>query len=50
MSKLASTSAAQISLCFLVMNLERALTRFFFSILLLCHGWARLIFTRRTAC
>ena len=50
MAKLASTSAAQISLSFLVMNLERALARFFFSILLLCHGWARLIFARRTAC
>ena len=50
MAKLASTSAAQISLSFLVMNLERTLARFFFSILLLCHGWARLIFARRTAC
>jgi transposase, IS5 family len=50
MAKLASTSAAQISLSFLVMNLERALKRFFFSLLLLCHSWARLIFARGTAC
>jgi hypothetical protein len=50
MAKLASTSATQISLSFLVMNLERALKRFFFSIVLLCHGWARLVFARRTAC
>ena len=50
MAKLASTSAAQISLTFLVMNLERALARFFFSILLLCHGWAKRIFASRTTC
>ena len=50
MAKLASTSAAQISLTFLVMNLERALARFFFSILLLCHGWAKRIFAPRTTC
>lgn len=43
MAKLASTSAAQISLSFLVMNLERALQRFFFSLVLLCHALARLI-------
>ena len=50
MAKLASTSATQISLSFLVMNLELALKRFFFSLLLLCHSWARLIFARCTAC
>ena len=50
MAKLASTSAGEISLSFLVMNLEMALKRFFFSLLLLCHSWARLIFTRGTAC
>ncbi len=50
MAKLASTSAAQISLSFLVMNLELALKRFFFSILLLCYDWAKLVFTRRSAC
>ena len=50
MAKLASTSAAQISLSFLVMNLEMALKRFFFSFLLLCHSWATLIFARCTAC
>lgn len=50
MAKLAGTSAAQISLSFLVMNLELALQRFFFSLLLLCHTWARLIFPRCTAC
>ena len=50
MAKLASTSATQISLSFLVMNLELALKRFFFSLVLLCHGLARLVFARRTAC
>ncbi len=50
MAKLASTSAAQISLSFLVMNLELALKRFFFSLVLLCHGWARLVLTRLNAC
>ena len=45
MAKLASTSAAQISLSFLVMNLELALQRFFFSLVWLCHAWARLTFT-----
>ena len=34
MAKLASTSATQIALSFLVMNLEMALKRFFFSLLL----------------
>lgn len=37
MAKLASTSAAQISLSFLVMNLELALRRFFFSIVWAWH-------------
>jgi transposase, IS5 family len=46
MAKLASTSAAQISLSFLVMNLEEALRRFFFSLLLGCHGWISMIFAR----
>ncbi len=50
MAKLAGTSAAQISLSFLVMNLERALARFFFSLALLCHGLARLVLTRLNAC
>ncbi len=50
MAKLANTSAAQISLSFLVMNLELALKRFSFSLVLLCHGLARLAFNRRTAC
>lgn len=43
MAKLASTSAAQISLTFLVMNLEEALRRFFLTIVFLCHGAASLI-------
>ncbi len=42
MAKLASTSAAQISLTFLVMNLEEALRRFFFAIILARHGLAGL--------
>jgi hypothetical protein len=37
MAKLASTSAAQISLSFLVMNLEQALRLFFLSILWACY-------------
>jgi transposase, IS5 family len=49
MAKLASTSAAQISLSFLVMNLELALRRFFFSLFLSCRAWVRLIFARRYA-
>ena len=49
MAKLANTSATQISLSFLLMNLEQALKRFFFSLVLLCHGWPRLVFARRTA-
>ncbi len=44
MTKLASTSAAQISLSFLVMNLERALRQFFLSLIFLCHAWARDVF------
>jgi len=40
MAKLASTSAAQISLSFLVMNLELALGRFFLSLLIVWHNWA----------
>ena len=45
MAKLTSTSAAQISLAFLVMNLEQALKRLFFSIVFLCHGLARWVFS-----
>ena len=37
MAKLASTSATQISLSFLVMNLELALRQFFFVLVLACH-------------
>ena len=50
MAKLASTSAAQISLSFLVMNLERALRQFFFSPVLLVHGWDRPALTRHYDC
>ena len=50
MAKLAGTSAAQISLSFLVMNLERALRQFFFSLVFLRHGWDRPVLTRRYAC
>ena len=46
MAKLASTSAAQISLSFLVMNLERALRLLFFSLVLLRHGWDSYVLTR----
>jgi len=46
MAKLASTSAAQISLSFMVMNLEEALRRFFLSLFLLCHAWSRTVFTQ----
>jgi hypothetical protein len=45
MTKLASTSAAQISLSFLVMNLERALRQLFFALFLLCHVLGGTIFT-----
>jgi hypothetical protein len=40
MAKLASTSAAQISLSFLVMNLELALRQFFFILVLACRRCA----------
>jgi len=50
MAKLASTSAAQISLSFLVMNLELALKQFFFSFVFLRQAWARLILVRHQAC
>jgi IS5 family transposase len=49
MAKLASTSAAQISLSFLVMNLEQALRQFFLSLILLCRAWARTVFARHIA-
>jgi IS5 family transposase len=49
MAKLAGTSAAQISLSFLVMNLELALRCFFLSIFLLCYAWSRAVFGRRFA-
>jgi hypothetical protein len=42
MAKLASTSSAQISLSFLVMNLEQALRRFFFSLVFAWHSVAAL--------
>lgn len=42
MAKLASTSAAQISLSFLVMNLELALRQFFLSLLFVCYRLADL--------
>jgi IS5 family transposase len=50
MAKLASTSAAQISLSFLVMNLERALRQFFLSFFLLCHSWGKTVIGSRIAC
>jgi len=50
MTKLASTSSAQISLSFLVMNLEQALRWFFFSIVLWCHALARVVFAKRGVC
>jgi IS5 family transposase len=43
MAKLASTSAAQISLTFLVMNLELALRRFFLSLFFAWHSLAALL-------
>jgi hypothetical protein len=46
MAKLASTSATQISLSFLVMNLELALQRLFLSLVFLRHRLARLAFAR----
>ena len=45
MAKLADTSAVQISLSFLVMNLELALRRFFLSIVLAWHYFAGLFQT-----
>ncbi len=42
MAKLASTSAAQISLSFVVMNLEMAWKRFLFCFALLCYGCRQL--------
>jgi len=44
MAKLMTTSGAQISLSFLVMNLEEALKRFFLSLFLWCCGlgWCRM--------
>lgn len=46
MAKLAGTSAAQISLTFLVMNLEQAWRLLFFSLVWLCRPWGRLAFVR----
>ncbi len=46
MMKLANTSAAQISLSFLVMNLERALRQFFLALFLLWHAWGRAVFAQ----
>jgi IS5 family transposase len=50
MAKLASTSAAQISLSFLVMNLEKVLQQFLLSLFLLCHSWSRTAIGCRIAC
>lgn len=53
MAKLAGTATAQISLSFLVMNLEQALKRFFFAFIFQCHILAVQFFTRfarRIAC
>jgi IS5 family transposase len=47
MAKLAGTSAAQISLSFLVMNLERALVRIFLSLILAGHRLAQLAVSRQ---
>lgn len=49
MAKLAGTSAAQISLTFLVMNLEQALQRIFLSLVFLRHAWAQQILPRWSA-
>ena len=46
MAKLASTSAAQISLSFVVMNLELAWKRFLFWLVLLCYGCPQQTSTR----
>jgi len=50
MAKLACTSTAQISLSFLVMNLEQALRRLFFSLFFWCHHLSRMIFVNQTTC
>lgn len=50
MAKLASTSAAQISLSFLVMNLEEALKRFLFLLALWCQGFARRVLANSHDC
>ncbi len=50
MTKLAGTSTAQISLSFLVMNLQLAMKRFLFWLVLLCHCLARLAANRFNAC
>jgi len=49
MTKLASTSAAQISLRFLVMNLERALRQLFLSLFLLWHACCGGVFAKSSA-
>ncbi len=49
MAKLACTSTAQISLSFLVMNLEEALRRFFFAIIFLCQVLFPRLFARQVA-
>jgi IS5 family transposase len=49
MAKLACTSTAQISLSFLVMNLEEALRRFFFAIIFPCPTLLPRIFARQVA-
>ena len=49
MAKLAGTSTAQISLSFLVMNLEQALKWIFFAIIFLCHGLSEQLVARRIA-
>lgn len=50
MAKLANTSAAQIALSFLVMNLEQALRLLLFWLLLLQRGWAQKTMVRTAAC
>ncbi|MFV2070215.1 MAG: IS5 family transposase [Pirellulales bacterium] len=47
MAKLAGTSAAQVSLSFLVMNLELALVRIFLSLILWGYGLAQLAVARQ---
>jgi len=48
MTKLANTSATQISLSFLVMNLELALRHLFLSLILPGDAWARTVFALRS--